>query len=74
MLNGKATIILLIGGLIKKNSMSGYFPIPLGKNVKIVSDLYNYATREDWKNAAGVDTSKFNKKVDLASSESEIDW
>ena len=54
--------------------MSGYFPIPLGKNVKIVSDLYNYATKEDWKNAAGVDTSKFNKKVDLASSESEIDW
>ena len=47
MLNGKATIILLIGGLIKKNSMSGYFPIPLGKNVRIVSDLYNYATKED---------------------------
>ena len=53
--------------------MSGYFPIPVGKNVKIVSDLYDYATKEDWKNAAGVDTSKFNKKVDLASSELEID-
>ena len=31
-----------------------------------VKDLYNYATKSNLKNAAGVDTSKFAKKVDLA--------
>ena len=42
-----------------------------------VLDLSNYAQKKkkeaDSKSAAGVDTSKFAKKVDLASSKSEVD-
>ena len=47
--------------------MSEYFPKPksLGRNVKLELDLSNYATKADLKNAAGVDTSKFTKKVNL---------
>ena len=29
-------------------------------------DLSNYATKPDFKNAAGADTSKIEKKIDLA--------
>ena len=36
-------------------------------------DLSNYATKEDLKNATGIDTSKFAKKGDLASLKSEFD-
>ena len=41
--------------------MSEYVPKPksLGANVKDESDLSNYATKADLKNAAGVDTSYF---------------
>ena len=45
--------------------MSEYFPIEL--------DLSNYATKADSKNAAGVDSSKFAKKVDLASLKFNVD-
>ena len=34
--------------------------------MKVELDLSNYATKADLKNAAGFDTSKFAKKVDLA--------
>ena len=44
----------------------------LGGNVKVELDLSNYATKADLKNATGVDTLKFAKKVDLASLKSEI--
>ena len=55
--------------------MSEYFPEPksLGGKVKVELDLSNYATKADLKNATGVDTSKFAKKVDLASLKSEVD-
>ena len=48
--------------------MSEYFPKPkyLGRTVKVELDLYNYATKVDLKNAAGFDTLKFTKKVNLA--------
>ena len=48
--------------------MSEYFPEPksLGGRVKVELDLSNYAAKADLKNATGVDTSKFAKKVDLA--------
>ena len=57
MLNGKATIILLIGGLM----INEYFPEPkyLGTNLKVELDLPYYATKNDFKNAAGVDTLDF---------------
>ena len=54
--------------------MSEYFPKPkfLGGNVKADLDLSNYVTKSDLRNAAGVDTSKFAKKVDLAKLKPEI--
>ena len=44
--------------------MSEYFPKSnsLGANVKVELDLSNYATKADFKNATGVDTSDFAKK------------
>ena len=41
--------------------MSEYFPEPKssGGIVKIELDFSNYATKSDFKNATGVDTSKF---------------
>ena len=51
-----------------------YFPEPkpLGGRVKVELDLCSYATKPDLKNAAGVDTSKFAKKVDLANLRSKV--
>ena len=40
---------------------------------KVKLDSFNYATKEDMKNEAGVDTSKFAKKIDLASLKSNLD-
>ena len=48
--------------------------MPMTKNIiKIELDLPNYATKFNLKNAAGVDTSDFTKKADLASLRSEVD-
>ena len=49
--------------------MSEYFPKPkyFGGKIKVESDLSNHTTKADLKNAVGVDTSKFAKKVGLAS-------
>ena len=41
--------------------------------MKVELDLPNYATKVDLKNATGVDTSKFAKKVDLANLKSIVD-
>ena len=41
--------------------------------MKVELDLSNYATRANFKNATGVDTSKFATKFDLASLKSETD-
>ena len=73
MLNGKATIVLLSDGLIKKTSE--YFPErkSFGERVKLELDLSNYATKTHLKNATGVDTSKFAKKVDLKSDVDKLD-
>ena len=53
--------------------MSEYFPEPksVGK-VKVELDLSNYATKTNLKNATGIDTSSFAKKVDLASLKSNV--
>ena len=55
--------------------MSEYFPEPksLGGSVKVELDLSNNATKADLKNATGVDTSKYPKKVDFASFKSNVD-
>ena len=54
--------------------MSEYFSEPksLGGKVKVELDLSNYATKKDLKNATGVDTSSFAKKVDLANLKSDV--
>ena len=41
-------------------------PNCIGRNVKFELDLSNYATKTDLKTAAGVDTSSFAKKTDVA--------
>ena len=55
--------------------MSEYFPEPksLEGRVKVESNLSNYATKADLKNATGIDTSKFAKKGDLANLKSNVD-
>ena len=54
--------------------MNEYFPEPksLGGRVKFELDLSNYAKKSDLKTAAGVDTSKFAKKVDSAHLKSNV--
>ena len=54
--------------------MSEYFlePKSSGERVKVELDLSNYTKKEDLK-ATVVDTSKFDKKVDLASIKSNVD-
>ena len=49
--------------------MSEYFPKPkyFGGKIKVELNLSNHTTQADLKNAVGVDTSKFAKKVGLAS-------
>ena len=48
--------------------MSNYFPEPKSSagRVKVELHFSNYGTKVDLKNAPGVDTSTFAKKVDLA--------
>ena len=41
--------------------------------MKVELDLSNYATKADLKNATGVDTSKFAKKIDLVNLKSNVD-
>ena len=53
--------------------MSKYFPEPksLTGRVRVELDFPNYSRKVDLKNAAGVDTSPFAKKTDLANLKSE---
>ena len=41
--------------------------------VKVQLDFSNYATKTDLKNATGIDTPSFAKKVDLTSLKSNVD-
>ena len=55
--------------------MSDYFPEPkfFGGRVRVVLDLANYATKANSKNATGLNTSKFAKRVDLDNLKSDVD-
>ena len=44
----------------------------LGGNVKVESNLPNYATKADFKTAAGVDLSDFAKKTDLTNLKPDV--
>ena len=65
MSNGKAIIIFLTIGLIKKiyyklqYKISEYFPSYSSKNAKVEFNLEGYATKDDLKNITDVDTSSF---------------
>ena len=67
MSNGKAMIIFLTVGLIKKIYKLyklSYFPEPntLSKSqIEVELDLENYAAKSDLKNATGVDASELLK-------------
>ena len=68
MLNGKATLIHLRVGLIKKVQLHkmSYFTEPytrIKNKTKVELDLSNYATKSDLKNTAGIDTSIVAKKL-----------
>ena len=57
--------------------MSEYFPKLkyLGKNVKAESDMSNYVTKADFKNAIGVHTSDFTNKNGLGNIDlMQINW
>ena len=71
-------IIHLIVGLIKKTlyKMSQYFPKPyepFGGDINVAVSLSNYATKDDIKNIAHVDTSRFALKTNLANLKTEVD-
>ena len=55
--------------------MSEFFSEPkcLGGRVKVELDLSNNTTTADFKDPAGVDTSKLTKKVELVSLKSNVD-
>ena len=55
---------------------SQYFPKPyepFDGDINVKVDLSNYATKADFKNATGIDTSKLATKSDLASLRAEVD-
>ena len=54
--------------------MAEYFSEPKfsGWRKKVELYLSNYATKSDLKNATAIDTSKFAKKVDIASLKSNV--
>ena len=56
--------------------MSQYIPKPfksLGGNINVKTDLSNYATKTDLKNATHVDTSSFALKTNLVNLKTEVD-
>ena len=84
MSNGKAMIINLIAGLIKKEliewnyltKISQYFPKPyepFAGDINANFDLSNYALKADIKNISYVDTLSFAVKSNLASLKTEVD-
>ena len=53
-----------------------YFPEPycqIKNKIKVELDLSKYATKSDKKGATSIDTSKFAKKVDLATLKSDVE-
>ena len=78
MLNGKATIMFLTVGLIKKIQLYkiSYFAEPRthDKNkIEFEIDTSNYTTKSDLKSATGDDTLDFAKKTDLANLKFDVD-
>ena len=76
MLNSKNTIICLIARQIKKTQYKCLniiqHPQSLEANVRAELDLSDHTTKANLKNA-GIDTSYFAKKSDLANLKSDVD-
>ena len=76
MLNGKAMIILLTVGLIKKTQYNWVIIFQKPKYfegmVKVKVDWSNYARQEDLNNATGVDKSDFPKEDNLGNLKSDV--
>ena len=55
--------------------MSQYFPPyrSSGRNIKVESDLSNYATKTDLKNVTHADESSFTSQTNTASLKTEVD-
>ena len=56
--------------------MSYYFPKPsepFGRDISVTNDLSSYATKSDFKNATGIDTSKLAAKSNLVSLKAEVE-
>ena len=56
--------------------MSQYFPKPcepFDGDIIVKVDLSNYATKSDFKNATGINTSKLASKSDLVNLKTEFD-
>ena len=78
MLNGKAIIIHLMVGLVKKILLYKMNCLPEldahSKNkIKFQLDLSNYTPKSGLKSATGVNVSTLAKKIDLASLKSDFD-
>ena len=73
MSNGKDIMIHSIVGLIKKISYKNEWIQIHKENIKIKTDLSNYATKADIKNITHVDTSDFALKTNLSSLKTEVD-
>ena len=48
-------------------------PKSLEGNVKVELYSFNYVTKTEWKNASGINTASFTKKVDLPSLKCNVD-
>ena len=74
MSNGKATIVLLVIGLMKKDSIVEILSKLkfLGANLKVELDLSSYATKANLNNATSFDMSDFAKKTDFANLKSNV--
>ena len=62
--------------MILSHKMSQYFPEPykpFGRDLNVIADLCNYATKTDIKNILHTDTSSFALKSNLASLKTEED-
>ena len=74
MLNRRAMVVILTVGLIKRHSINEWIFFKTGSFEKVIIelDLFNYATKTNLKNATEIDTSSFAKKINLASSKSDV--
>ena len=70
MLHGKVTIAVLTVGLIKRHIINEW---NFSRTEIVRRKFVYYSTKSDLRNATSVDTTKFAKKVNLASLKSNVD-